>query len=90
MAVLRIARVRLSVHIIQDILSGKWEQWAGRSSAPDDLEVLGVEQPPFAVGQWFYVICRSDSFRPVLEGAELPEIPPFEFTRIEGIPPCPD
>lgn len=82
MAVFKIGRVRLSVHILQDILSGKWAQWAGKSSAPDDLEVLGVEQPPYAYGQWFYVICRSDSFKPIVEGDEIPEIPPFEYSRI--------
>lgn len=86
MAVIKLGKVRLSVHVLQDILSGKWEQWAGRSSAPDDLEVLGVEQPPYAIGQWFYVICRSNSFRPIVEGADLPEIPPFEFSRLEGGP----
>lgn len=81
MATVKIARVRLSMHILADILSGQWQQWAGDSSAPDDLEVLAVEQPPYAIGQWFYVIMRSATFKPIPEGAEVPEIPPFVFTR---------
>lgn len=77
----KIARVRLSMHILQDILSGQFVQWVGRSSAPDDMEVLGVEQPPHALGQWFYVFLRSATFKSIPEGAEIPEIPPFTFTR---------
>lgn len=81
MATAKIARIRLSTHIVQDILTGKAEHWAGKSNAPEDLEVLGVEQPPYAIGQWFYVICRSDAFRPIPEAGEVPEIPPFELSH---------
>lgn len=85
MATVKIARVRISAEILQEVLRGEWSRLCDRTTAPDDLEVLGVEQPPYAVGQWFYAICQSKTFRPIPEGAEIPEIEPFEYRAKGGL-----
>lgn len=79
MATVKIGRLRLSADLLQSILKGDWSKACSRTNAPEDLEVLGVEQPPHAVGLWFYVIVRSDTFAAIPEGAELPEIKPFVY-----------
>lgn len=69
----------MTAELLQSILRGDWSKACKRTTAPEDLAVLGVAQPPEGVGDWFHVICESKSFRPVPEGAEIPEIRPFEY-----------
>jgi hypothetical protein len=85
MATVKIARVRISAEILQEVLKGDWSRLCDRTTAPDDLEVLGVEQPPHAVGQWFYAIVQSKTFAAIPEGAEIPEIKPFEYRAKGGL-----
>lgn len=90
MATVKIARLRLSAEMLQSLIRGDWSHLCEKTTAPDDLEVLGVEQPPHAVGQWFYVIVQSDTFAAIPEGAELPEVKPFVYhskPATEGGPP---
>jgi hypothetical protein len=86
MATIKIARVRMSAEILQRILRGDWSNVCHWTTAPDDLEVLGVEQPSHAVGQWFYAIVQSKTFAAIPEGAEIPEIEPFTYSS-EGARP---
>lgn len=79
MATVKIARLRLSAELLQSILRGDWSRACRKTTAPEDLAVLGVEQPPHAVGQWFYVIVKSKTFAAIPEGAEPPEVKPFTY-----------
>lgn len=76
----RWARVRVSAHLLADVLTGNWSEVCKRTNAPNDLKVIGVDQPTYGIGAWFYVICESKDFDPVQEGAEIPEVGPFEYT----------
>jgi hypothetical protein len=79
MATVKWARVRVSTGVLQSLLLGETFGPCSDTTAPDDLEVLGVEQPPHAVGMFFYAVCRSNSFKPVPEGGEIPIIEPFVY-----------
>jgi len=77
MAIVKIGKVRMAVDEMRRILQAKPPHFgpgAVESDAPADLVVLGVEQPPYAIGQWFYVLVESKEFRPIPAGAEIPEI----------------
>lgn len=74
------ARIRVSCHLLGDILIGNWSDVCKGSTAPADIKVIGVDQPTHAIGAWFYAICESSTFKSVMEGAEIPEIEPFEYT----------
>jgi hypothetical protein len=84
MATVKIARVRVSAELLQRLLKGEWSGLCEKTTAPDDLAVLGVDQPPHAVGQWFYVVVESKTFRPIPEGADIPEVGPFTYTSKGG------
>lgn len=74
------ARVRVSIVYLEKLLRGEWSQLCGNTTAPDDLQIIGVEQPYHALCAWFYVICESRTFAAIPEGAEIPEVGPFEYT----------
>lgn len=82
---LRWGRVRVSVHLLADLLAGNWSRFCKETNAPKDLKVIGVEQPAYGIGAWFYVICESKDFDPVQEGAEIPEKGPFDYETVSAI-----
>jgi hypothetical protein len=80
----RFARVRVSTGILQQVLRGEGMRQSNRTTAPDDLQVVGVEQPPHAIGQWFWCICTSRRFKRVKEGDDIPIIEPFIYYNDGG------
>jgi hypothetical protein len=78
MSVVKYAKVRVSVELLRLMMQGRAPGYTGEpeteTTAPEDLVVLGVEQPPHAIGAWFYALVESTTFKPVPVGAEIPEI----------------
>jgi hypothetical protein len=75
MPVVKYAKVRVSVELLRLMMQGQTPGMPdAETNAPDDLVVLGVEQPPHAIGAWFYALVESASFRPVPVGADIPEV----------------
>ena len=79
MTTIKVAKLRFSAQLMQSILKGDWSVLCRKTTAPEDLEVLGVEQPPDGIGHWFYVIVKSNTFAAIPEGADLPEIDAFSY-----------
>lgn len=85
MAQNRFARVRISTGILQQLLRGDGVfKLCDATTAPPDLEVLGVEQPHHAIGQWFFAIVTSKRFKAVKEGDDIPIIEPFVYYNDGG------
>jgi hypothetical protein len=86
MAIVRRAKLRLSLAVLEDLIKGAGDRWAAvETDAPGDLSVLGVIQPPEGVGSWCYLIIESKSLRPVPEMAEPPEVGPFHYRTKEEV-----
>ncbi len=77
-------KVRVSLDSIGDMLKGDWGRLCEKTTAPDDLIVVGVIQPGETIGTWCWVVCSSSQFKSVPEGAQIPEIEPFEYTSAQG------
>lgn len=78
---MRRAMVRVSTHLLADLLRGRWPvggcAW---TDAPNDLSVVGIEHPPAGNGHlWFYAIVESASFPPVEPGRALPDLAPYTY-----------
>lgn len=88
MAIHKRGRLRISLAVLEDLVRGNGNHWAAaRTDAPEDLQVLGVDQPAHAVGQWCYLIVQSNRLKPVPEGAELPEVGPYHYHRADEVEP---
>lgn len=81
MALHKMARVRVSMALLEKLIIGDLSNLHAMTTAPDDLTVVGVSQPHHAIGSWFYAIIESKSFKPVPEGAEIPIIEPFIYIK---------
>jgi hypothetical protein len=81
----RFARVRVSTGILQQVLRGEGLKTCNNTMSPADLQVLGVEQPHHAIGQFFYVVVTSKRFKKIKEGEDIPIIEPFIY-HINGGP----
>jgi hypothetical protein len=75
----RLAKVRVSTGLLQSVLKGESIRGCDTTTAPGDLEILGVEQPRHAIGYWFYAIVSSKRFKKVKPGEDLPIIDPFIY-----------
>lgn len=50
--------------------------------APDDLSVVGVDQPNNAIGDYFYLIVQSKTFKAIRSNEAIPEVEFIEFYNI--------
>lgn len=75
----KIAKVRMSLELLDKILQGKI-QGVESTTAPQDLKVVALEQPEVGrFNQWCYVYFESDSNKELQEGEETPEVKPFQY-----------
>lgn len=74
----RLARVKVSVHLIGDLLRGELRP-VESTTAPADLKVVSIYQPVESGAYWFWAICESSTFDEVPEGGIIPEIEPFVY-----------
>jgi hypothetical protein len=83
----RVAKVRISIELFENILTCRWGSHPTHrleTNAPQDLRVWGfapVETEPFLMTVYMFV--ESESFEEVAEGAQPPEIMPFQYSLIE-------
>jgi hypothetical protein len=75
----RVARIRLSIHLLESIIKNDFGGFCNEGM-PDDLEVIGVDQPEHGIGSYFYVIVTSMQFPAIREGESIPELPAVEMT----------
>lgn len=83
---MRIARVKISKEFFEMCLKadfGNTPNSIVTSDAPKDLEVIGIA---YSVEQFlqpttFDIYVRSETFQDVPEGAEIPRIKPFLYTK---------
>lgn len=75
---LRLGRLRLSFNLVADLIRGDVARIT-KTTAPDDLQVLGVYPADERAGLYLWVICESSTFAEVLEGQLIPEIEPFTY-----------
>lgn len=80
------AKVRVSIEFLTEILRGEFGTgYKIETDSPKDLEVIGLSHidlnfPPHTL----YIICASSTFPENIEGADIPEIPPFTYTIKKG------
>lgn len=82
----RLAKVRVSYRVLQDLLRGQGLYVAREVStdAPEDLRVVdfGADWKD-RINQQFWVIVESESFEPISEGQMVPEVV-FTYTTKEA------
>lgn len=80
----RIAKFRCSLEVLRQILvldplimNAKW------SNVPSDIEILGIDQSFLnTLNNEFFVYFASSQNETVLDGNDIPEVAPFEFSDV--------
>jgi hypothetical protein len=86
MAFVKRAQLRISLAVLEDLVLGRADRWAAASTdAPEDLRVVGVQQPEHAIGDWCYLIVESAKFKPIPEGGIMPNVGPYHYHRAEEV-----
>lgn len=75
----RLSKIRISTGLCDSMLHGRFGGIAN-DQVPDDLQVIGVEQPEHAIGSYFYLIVYSKEFPAIRDSEPIPELPAIEFS----------
>jgi hypothetical protein len=75
----RLSKIRISTGLGDSILRGQFGGIAS-NQVPDDLQVVGVEQPDHSIGTYFYFIVHSKEFPAIRASEPIPELPAIEFS----------
>jgi hypothetical protein len=73
----RWAKIRITTGTAEHILRGEFP--GIDCPLPDDFQVIGVQQPEYSVGEYFYLIVQSNEFNALRADETIPEIPAMEF-----------
>jgi hypothetical protein len=72
------AKIRITTGTAESILRGDFDGIS--CELPLDFQVVGVQQPEYSVGDYFYLIVQSGEFNALRANETIPEIPTMEFT----------
>jgi len=79
----KIAKMRVSLSILTELLRLGADLIEAETNAPEDLEVLNVEQPVEGTyNGWFYVYMTSETYESVPPGQVIPEIEPYQYQKV--------
>lgn len=77
---MRRALMKVSFSLLELVIKGQWSGECIRTTAPDDVRVVGVEHGPAVLSPWlFFVVLESSEFPETLPGQPLPILDPFEY-----------
>lgn len=77
----KIGKVQASLEFLSELLSGRATSrpgWHTETTAPNDLQVIAILPGNTLNTAWVY--CESETFEPVENMEDAPELNPFEYT----------